>query len=163
MRTQKYWLNGCSFDVRSGELSNDETTRRLEPKAAAVLAALCDHEGEVVSRDALLDRGWGQGSGSDEALTQAIAQIRRALDELGESADLIETFSRRGYRLRPNPTVQAMGISASLKERSPAARWNIGFASAIAAAALLLAAIAIFPHELRHMVRHGLGLGQSQH
>src|SRR5947209_9404875 len=100
------------FDVPSGELRRHSRSRRLEPKAAAVLALLCAAGGAVVSRQELLDSCWGNGAGSDEALTQTVAQIRRAFDELGESTALIETLSKRGYRVARCETFGKVNFAA---------------------------------------------------
>ena len=149
------------FDAGAGELNTRAQVRRLEPRAAAVLAALCSQCGTVVSRQLLLDKCWGEGEGSDEALTQAVAQIRRAIEELGERPDLIETLAKRGYRLRSadpevnsNPSAPARPGAGRTKRR----RW------VIAAAALLLILLAtwlVLPHGARHWLRHTLGWGPS--
>ena len=57
-----------------------------------------EHPGEVLSRDALLDKVWGVNyAGGTRTLDQHIVQVRR---KLGKSGDLIETVRGVGYRLR---------------------------------------------------------------
>ena len=53
----------------------------------------------VVPREALLDRVWGLGQGSDEVLTQAVSKLRRQLSRT-HTASMIETIPKTGYRLR---------------------------------------------------------------
>lgn len=144
-----------SFDPKSGELSRGGTTRRLEPKAAAVLACLDANRDRLVSRQELLDQVWGEHGGSDEALTQAVAQIRRAFQELGV-ADPVETLAKRGYRLVGGlPGAATTASSAGRPGNRSMVVWTV-----------ILAALLIFiyfqPHGLRHFVRHTLGLGPAQ-
>lgn len=143
------------FDERTGEIVSRAGRRRLEPRASAVLKALIDAKGVVISRGELLDRCWPSHSGSDEALTQAVAQVRRALAELAYP-DAIQTLAKRGYRL----TVLPHGATAavSLPSRTHVMKWLL---VAVAAAILLL--LAVGPHSLRHGVRHLLGFGPEQH
>lgn len=81
--------------------------RRLEPRATAVLAALMEAGGSVVGREALLDACWPEGEGSDEALTQAVAQIRRALGDDPRRPRFVGTVHRAGYRWLASVTAAA--------------------------------------------------------
>lgn len=147
--------SSARFDLRSGELASRGKTMRLEPKAAAVLACLDAAHDRLVSRQELLDQVWGEHAGSDEALTQAVAQIRRAFQELGEG-DPIETLAKRGYRLTAD---LAAGRRSGAGVHRPGSR-------SVAIWTGILAAVLIFtyfqPHGLRHFVRHTLGLGFAQ-
>lgn len=68
----------------------------LSPTQAALLRALADRPGRVLSRSELLRRVW-VGTGADEhAVEAAVARLRGAL---GEYAGLVRTVPRRGYRL----------------------------------------------------------------
>ncbi len=153
----RFELGGLIFDAPAGELATRARTKRLEPKAAAVLAALCDERGSLVSRQALLDRCWGEGEGSDEALTQAVAQIRRAIEELGEQPGMVETLAKRGYRLREmEDAAHDAAPSQMLQARSGPSRWLI---ASMAAIVLLVAIWTLLPHGPRHAVKHALGMG----
>lgn len=151
----EFAIAGVTFNATSGELSAPAATRRLEPKAAAVLAILCTRRGQVVTRHELLDRCWGDGEGSDEALTQAVSQIRRSLQDLGAPSGLLETLAKRGYRLSgDNVPIQAQREAPAIN-RNPPLPIAIG---GLVLVALIIAVVA-FPHGLRHSIRHGLGLG----
>jgi hypothetical protein len=60
--------------------------------------------GRVLTRSELLDACWPIGSGSDEALTQAVAQIRRALGDNSRSPIYLQTVPKGGYRIVPEVT-----------------------------------------------------------
>lgn len=77
---------------------SDETVR-LEPRAVELLAYLASRPGEVVSRAELLEAVWPGVVVSDEAITNAVAKLRRALSDSSKSAKLIETIPKRGYRV----------------------------------------------------------------
>lgn len=76
--------------------------QRLTPKSIGVLLALVRQAGQVVSRDQLLDEVWPDTMPTNDVVTQAITQLRKAFsagDAAGESTVYIETISKTGYRL----------------------------------------------------------------
>jgi len=79
------------------ERGND--TVHLEPKAVAVLELLVRHGGQPVPRQELLDHIWGNTIVSDDALTQVIIKLRKALGDNSRKPDYIQTIPKRGYRL----------------------------------------------------------------
>jgi transcriptional activator of cad operon len=86
------------IDLPAREIRVGGRLTRIEPRAAAVLADLIGRAGAVVQREALLDGCWPPGEGSDEALTQAVAQLRRALGDDPKAPDYIVTVPKAGYR-----------------------------------------------------------------
>lgn len=148
-----YDLAGLRFDPATGALTAAGTACKLEPKAADVLALLCRVRGTLVSRQHLLDECWGEGMGSDEALTQAVAQIRRAFETLDAPRDILTTYPKRGYRLAAANAAK----EHALRRRHIKASW---LALAIIVVALVLILL-LAPHWPRHLIRHALGLGPS--
>ena len=61
---------------------------------------LLAHQGEVVTREALRQEIWNDGTFVDfeRGLNFCVAQIRSALGDSAESPRFIETLPRRGYR-----------------------------------------------------------------
>jgi DNA-binding winged helix-turn-helix (wHTH) protein/TolB-like protein/Flp pilus assembly protein TadD len=86
-------------DSTTNELSRAGETRRMEPKAMEVLMLLAAGNGKVVSREELFAAVWPGLVVSDEALTQCIIKLRKALGDSPRSPAYIETISKRGYRL----------------------------------------------------------------
>jgi len=84
-----------------------ETVVPLEPRAVQVLRTLAQARGQVVRKGLLLDRVWPDTFVTEGVLKKAISQIRRALGEDAKGLGWIETFHRRGYRLRPAPSATA--------------------------------------------------------
>lgn len=81
------------------QLSAGERVVKVEPKAMEVLAHLAARPGEVVSRDALLAEVWRGVVVGDDALTQVVIKLRKALGDGSESPSYIQTIPKRGYRL----------------------------------------------------------------
>jgi len=80
-------------------LQRGDVTVRLEPKAMELLVALSSRPGEVVSREELLSAVWPGVVVGDEALSQAVTKLRKALGDDVRAPIYIETISKRGYRL----------------------------------------------------------------
>ena len=69
----------------------------LEPRLHKLLNFFLDHKDLVVSREQILSGVWGEGLGSDESLTRAIAALRRALQDSRVEPTYIATLSKKGY------------------------------------------------------------------
>lgn len=72
---------------------------RLSVKAMHVLLALVGQHGKVVSREALLEWVWPDTLPTDDVLTQAIGQLRKAFADDRDAPRYLETISKGGYRL----------------------------------------------------------------
>jgi len=144
-RTADLWIGDWHVRPAANEIAREGEIVRLEPKAMEVLVFLAKHAGEVVSRDALLSAVWPDAIVGDDALTQAVIKLRKALGDPSRSPQYIETISKRGYRL----IATIAGDRAVAPERSAVAASTSGGAgprrrsrTAIALAALLLAVVA---------------------
>ncbi|HXK07643.1 MAG TPA: tetratricopeptide repeat protein [Verrucomicrobiae bacterium] len=103
----------------TNELGRADDTVRIEPKVMEVLMVLADRAGEVVSRDDLLAAVWPGVVVGDDALTQSIIKLRKALGDSPRSPSYIETIAKRGYRLIA-PVVRGHAVPATHDERGPA-------------------------------------------
>lgn len=77
--------------------SADPEVLTLEPRLHKLLNFFLDHKDLVVSREQILSGVWGEGLGSDESLTRAIAALRRALQDSRVEPTYIATLSKKGY------------------------------------------------------------------
>ena len=64
-----------------------------------VFLLLLDAGGQVVTRDALFEAGWGSAVVGDDSLNRVINRIRRIAAETGPGLFEIETVPRTGYRV----------------------------------------------------------------
>lgn len=99
MASQALQIGEWSADPATNALCRAGDTVRIEPKAMEVLVVLARHAGEVVSREQLFAAVWPGVVVGDEALTQSVIKLRRALGDNPRAPSYIETISKRGYRL----------------------------------------------------------------
>lgn len=125
------------------QISAAGRTVKLEPKAMAVLAYLAGRPGDVVSRETLLAAAWPGVVVTDDALTQVVIKLRKALGDSAESPAYIQTISKRGYRLVA-PVVRLEEKSARHRPRRPAT-WLAG--GAVAAALLTASAVVLWVQD----------------
>ena len=82
-----------------GLLRQGTTEEHLEPMVMDVLLVLAGHQGDVVTRDQLVDAVWDGRFVADEAIVAKIATLRHKLGDDAKNPTYIETVPRRGYRL----------------------------------------------------------------
>jgi DNA-binding winged helix-turn-helix (wHTH) protein/tetratricopeptide (TPR) repeat protein len=70
----------------------------LTPKLLDLLLHLLDHSGTLVTKEQLLDALWPGVNVSDNALAQAVSELRQALGDDPANPRFIKTVARRGYR-----------------------------------------------------------------
>src|SRR5215831_11599600 len=86
-----------TIDIDRGEVTCDRGPVHLRPKTFSLLRYLVDRAGRVVSKQELLESLWPGVVVTDDSLTQAVRELRLALDD--RERILLRTVLRRGYRL----------------------------------------------------------------
>ena len=87
------------YDARTGELWRGARRTRLSPHLAALLDALIEKPGELVTREALRARIWPDTNVDYEhGLTTAVNRLRDLLGDSAHEHKSIETIPCRGYR-----------------------------------------------------------------
>jgi TolB-like protein/tetratricopeptide (TPR) repeat protein len=105
----------------------------LRAQALKLLLLLGERAGQVVGKDELLRRVWGDVVVTEDSLVQAIGDIRRVLGDAKH--ERVRTVPRRGYLLVP--PVADGALSAPPSGGSP----RLGLPSLFGAAGLLLALV----------------------
>ncbi len=119
-----------TIDVESRRVRAPVGASNLEPRVFDLLLTLVERPGLTASRDHLIETVWGEVDGSDEALSQAVAKLRRALGDDARAPRFIETVPKLGYRwIFEEPPGY----------RPPPRRWAIGPAWVAGSAALAVA------------------------
>ena len=150
------------FDSVSGKLFREGRPVKIEPQPLRVLGALLERPGEIVSREQLRARIWGDTTfvEFDQSLNYCIRQIRLALREDASEPVYIETLPKQGYRFiasvagnkqpagsSPEAPADASGTRESATEPPLASKslpsksrcWQMaGLAAAVALAAAIL-------------------------
>lgn len=99
-----------AYDPRTGELWRGELKLHLPSQLGALLDALLEHPGELVTREELRDRIWPAHTFLDfeHGLNAAINKLRETLGDSAHGPRYVETLPRRGYRwiaaVEPAPT-----------------------------------------------------------
>ena len=88
-----------------GLLRQGESELHVEPLPMDVLVVLASLQGDVVSKDQLVNAVWHGRPVSDEVITRCISVIRRALGDDAKAPIFVENVPRRGYRLKLPITV----------------------------------------------------------
>jgi transcriptional activator of cad operon len=86
-------------DPKSGEISRDGESARVEVRTMRLLVCLADHAGEVVSIDDLLSQVWSDVIVAPDSVYQAVTSLRRLLGDDPKQPTYIETVPRLGYRM----------------------------------------------------------------
>jgi len=114
-------LPELQIDLRRYELTFRERPVRLEKLPFELLILLAEHQGELVSRNEIQKRLWGDDVfvETDKNINVAIRKIRQALGDDPDVPRLVQTLVGRGYRLiAPVHIIPKEGIS----DGSPTAR-----------------------------------------
>lgn len=101
-------------DLGSGELRKSGVRVRIQGQPFRLLALLLEHPGEVVSRERIQERLWGDRTNVDfdHSLGTAVNKLREALGDSAENPIFVETLARVGYRFiapvraEPAPTAE---------------------------------------------------------
>ena len=86
-------------DPTRNTISLGTSVRRIEPRAMDLLCYFAEHPGEVLRREQIIERVWPHTFITDNALQTAISMLRKAFDDDPRHPHVIETISKRGYRL----------------------------------------------------------------
>jgi DNA-binding winged helix-turn-helix (wHTH) protein/Flp pilus assembly protein TadD len=105
-------------DLRTAETRKYGIRVKLGGQPTAILMALLERPGEVVSRDELRERLWAQNTfvEFENGLNSAIKKLRSALGDSADAPLYVETVPRFGYRF----IAPVQAISGSAADRSPA-------------------------------------------
>jgi DNA-binding winged helix-turn-helix (wHTH) protein len=89
-----------SFQVepRTWLLTKDSQPVDLSPRLVEILAFIVSRGGDIVTKEELLEKFWPDVNVSENTLTRAIADIRKAIGDDPSSPKYLETASRRGYK-----------------------------------------------------------------
>jgi len=116
-----------SIDPQRHVLRRGEDDVALSPHLVDILCHLASHGGEIVSKDELLERFWPDVSVTENTLTRAIADIRKALGDDSSAPAFIQTVARRGYRfVAATSRVDPAAIGAANAAADPFRDWVRG-------------------------------------
>ena len=92
-------IGAWRVDPKSGQISRNGETARVDVRTMRLLLCLAERSGEVVSIDDLLSQVWSEVSVAPDSVYQAVASLRRLLGDDPKQPTYIETVPRLGYRM----------------------------------------------------------------
>ena len=133
-------------DPAAGRIKRAGTTSKIEPQVMDVLVYLAGHAGEVVSREELEAVVWVNRVVGYDALTGTILKLRKAFYDDPRAPEIIETVSKRGYRMVAKVETEpaAGGLVGVLLPECPDGSPNRGRYAALLAVTLLVAGLIWF-------------------
>lgn len=84
---------------RQGRIRRGDEAVHVSPRAMAVLVYLAQADGDVVSRNDLLDAIWPRMAVTQDALSQCIVELRKAFSDNPRDPRVIESIPKLGIRL----------------------------------------------------------------
>jgi len=96
---EKIEVNGFEIDWQRAEAKQQNLVRSIEAKQLALLKALYQANGAIVSQQQLLDEVWNNSVITPNTLQQTIAQLRKTLGDDGRAQVAIKTHPKLGYSL----------------------------------------------------------------
>ncbi len=86
------------LDPASRQLYCDQKPVRLSSPQSAILTLLVSNAGVTVTREDLINAGWGGAAINDNSLNQAMVRLRQLLSGGQQGVTYIETLPQEGYR-----------------------------------------------------------------
>ncbi len=128
-------------DGPANRMAREDQSISLEPKVMDLLLVLAESPGEVVSREALMERLWPGVVVGEDTLARTVSKLRGALDDDPKEPAYIETIPKRGYRLIAEVSILEPAAAAT---RQPAVTMLAGL---IAVAVLSALAFLFLPPD----------------
>lgn len=152
--TQGFTLGEWEVLPLRGVLRRGDQEERPEPRVFGVLIALAKRNGDLVTRDELVDELWDGRPTSDEPINRCMSQLRGHLGDKSRPHEYVETLTRRGYRLlKPvellHPAEPDAAVAADPQVATPSSRWKAVSAAIIVAVVAWIAWTQIPPGDFR--------------
>lgn len=122
----KYAVADAEVDFERNRLRRGDAEVEIEPRVADVLRYLAQRPGQVVGREELIEAVWKTANISDDVLSRCAALIRKLFEDNAREPRVLETITKRGYRLIADvrPLDEAAGWSAP-PARFETALWSV--------------------------------------
>ena len=97
--TRRFQINDWIIEPDLNRITREDKVIPVEPKVLNVLVCLAERPGAVFTKKEILRAVWSDTHVSEEVLAYSISALRRAFGDDPRDSHIIETISRRGYRL----------------------------------------------------------------
>ncbi len=91
-------FNGYAYSTAHKDVQDlSGQSAGLRHQTIEVFRILQEHEGQVISRDELINQVWPGKVATDDSVTQCISEIRKVLGDKNKA--VVQTIPKKGYRL----------------------------------------------------------------
>ena len=151
------------LDVRAYQLRRSGRTLKLERIPMELLYLLVERQGQLVTREEIIEKLWGKDVflDTDNAINTAIRKIRRILKDDPEQPRFVQTVTGRGYRFIGQisetgglPVQERMAMEEKPVAPSEAPRSTGRLRGMIVAAALTVLALSFVGYFYLHSYSH---------
>lgn len=118
-RNRRIRVGSWWFHPELNRLRDANSIVQLEPKAALTLGLLVERAGELVTRQELLETVWHDVVVGDDALTQVIIKLRKALGDSSRDPRYIQTIPKRGYCLLAEVYTESSSADGRTEQSKP--------------------------------------------
>jgi len=134
-----YQLEDLQVDGSTMELRRGRDVIDIEPKSFRLLVHLIENRTRVVPKEELMERIWNGAAVTDNSLTRAVAQIRKALGDDARQSRFVETVPTVGYRfIGPVQELTEAPVIGEPVNPDPKINWWVPLAAVTAIAASFL-------------------------
>ncbi len=123
MLEQRFVFGPFTLDAARGMLARDGVPLPIGHRAVSLLQALVGANGQVVTKERLIDAAWPRAVVEESNLSVQIAALRKLLGTASDGGEAIATVARVGYRfcLPVQAQSEAPGAACDRKSAAPAA------------------------------------------
>ena len=114
-----YRFNAFVADQAAYRVTRNGAALDLTPKLLDLLFYFLDRPGQLVTKEELLDAVWPGANVTENAMAQAISDLREAIGDEAAAPTFIRTIARRGYRFIA--AVEPVGAGPNTAPASPGA------------------------------------------
>ena len=93
-----YSFGSFRFDAAAYRLLSGDRPVQLSPKLLDLLRLLTSRASQLVTKEDILRELWPDVAVTDNAITQAVSELRQALGDNPVTPQFVQTVPRRGYR-----------------------------------------------------------------
>jgi DNA-binding winged helix-turn-helix (wHTH) protein/Tfp pilus assembly protein PilF len=113
MTATGYQFGGFRFDRVAYQVARGPALLNLTPKLLDLLLYFLERPATLVTKEELLDALWPDANVTENALAQAVSELRQALGDDAAAPQFIRTVARRGYRFIAPVTVLAQAAPSA--------------------------------------------------
>ena len=146
--TPRYFFDDVTVERENFRVLKAGQARELEPRVFDLLIFMIEKRGRVLEKQEIFEQVWKDAYVTDNALTRAVKEIRRAIGDDASAPRYIETVPKRGYRfIAEVKESETLAPTVIVEVDATATRRNYRVIIPLAVGFLIIAAAAIWFYQ----------------